>query len=153
MGSLESRWGAGMGLVLGMALAGLANLPEPGLRWVWLGVPVATLLGWVLGPPAAQRRRGSRLLMALGCTAGGAILTGMAVVSTATPAIYPPLDRVTGALGALLNGTLLGLLGTVMYGLPALLVLYPVAWLWGELVQRLSAGGATGARGAAPGAS
>jgi hypothetical protein len=128
-----------MALILGMALAGLANLPEPGLTVVWLGVPVATLLGWLLGPRAARRSRGSRVLMALGCTAGGAILTGIAILATASPnAPYPPTS-VEGVVGIFLNGTLLGLVGTVMYGLPALLVLYPVAWLWGGLVQRLSA--------------
>jgi hypothetical protein len=133
-----------MALILGMALAGLATLPEPGLALVWLGVPVATLLGWLLGPRAARRSRGSRLLMALGCTAGGAILTGVTFTATASPyAPYPPTS-VHGVLGIFLNGTLLGLLGTVVYGLPALLVLYPVAWLWGELVQRLGAPTSTG---------
>jgi hypothetical protein len=78
--------------------------------------------------------------MALGCMLGGAVLTGIWFVATSAWPSAPPPAGLAGLIEIVMNGSLLGLLGTLIYGLPALAVLYPVAWLWGELVRRVGEG-------------
>jgi hypothetical protein len=121
-----------MAFVIAAAVAGSASLVVPDAEFLWLGAPIATGLGWLLGRSAAAGRFGTGVLMALGCTIGGAVATGIWMGLT-SPSFGQPQDPITIVLG----GVALGAVGILMYGLPALALLYPVAALWVMVVRRL----------------
>lgn len=128
----SSAWGAGMGLLIAAAVAGSASLVVPDAEFLWLGAPIATGLGWLLGRRAAAGQSGTGVVMALGCTIGGAIATGTWIGLT-SPSFSQPQDMISIAFG----GVAAGMAGLVIFGLPALVLLYPVAALWAVVVRRV----------------
>ena len=104
----EARaWGASTALIIAAAVAGLASQVMPDAEFLWLGAPVATGLGWLLGRRAAAGRFGTGVFMALGCTIGGAVATGIWMGLT-TPSFGQPQDPSTIVFG----GVALGWLGS-----------------------------------------
>jgi hypothetical protein len=133
-------WGALLGLLVGAAFAGTGTSLFAGLGFLWLGVPVAGLLGWRFGPAAAAERPCTAIRMAWGCTVYGAILTGLLLSSSVTSnGVQVGLD---GLPSMVLAGIGFGVIGIAFFGIPSLLILWPIALFWVSLVRRIAGHGA-----------
>jgi hypothetical protein len=121
------------GALVGSAFAGSVTSASPGFAFLWLGVPVAAVLGCCLGPSAAADRPSTAIRMATGCAMVGALLTGMLLSASIVPYGTPAGIERIGTILAL--GVVYGVFGALIFGLPSLLVLWPVARVWVRLVR------------------
>jgi hypothetical protein len=137
-------WGAIFGALGGAAFAGAITSLLPGAAFLWLGAPVATFLGWRLGPAAVQRQPCVALRMALGCTAIGALLTGILLAASTDASV---VDQTSQVANVLLQGVALGALGLLIFGLPSTFILWAAATIWVVLVRNVAAGAAVQAPG------
>lgn len=129
--------GSAMALAFGAGTAVAGQLLVDGWAVAWVGVPVAGLAGWWLGPRAT--RGGGALRMALICTVGGAILVGILIAASAALAPYgPDLAPAEALVNVVGGGVVLGIIGILVFGLPALVVLIPIAFGWQVAVRLLS---------------
>ncbi len=127
--------GAGLPAVIGAVAVAAGGRLEP-LPFVaaW-GVPVGALLGWLAGPRAARAASAGEWLGITFGIAGAAVVLG-AIEVGATVALLGGFTGAGDPISAFLFGLLvLPFFGIVIFGLPALVAIVPIALTWSALVR------------------
>ncbi len=119
-------------LLLGMPVT---STPDAG-PIVVVAVPVALVVGWLLGPGVAPGDRWTAFGGSIAAILIGLPLGALAYVATML-ASQPAELRVgvSGPLEVVGAVAVLGLYGLVFYGAAAVIAALPITFLWGVLVQ------------------
>ena len=130
-GPRGSRWS---GAAVGFSVAFVAALIAFGFDapFLALGIPAATIAGWMLGPQISAADGVLGMSVAMGVVTV-AVADALVVIASAAASLV-----FGGSLVLVAGSLLLWVVGFVIYGLPMMAITVPCGVIWAELVRALA---------------